>query len=99
MSGPGPYAVEFLRRVRAWPVSSWRHGRRHIIVRAVLDSLAELASGADGRARPPVPDAGLHALPDQVEVLMVDALLAGADARQVDAVLRCAATELGLRVS
>lgn len=99
MPDPGPYTAAFLRRVRARPSSSWRHGRRHIVVRAVLDSLAELASGADGRVRPPVPDAGLHALPDQVEVLVVDALRAGADPGQIDALLRSAATELGLRVT
>ncbi len=96
---PGPYAAEFLTSVRARPVSSWRSGRREAVVRASLESLAGLASGADGRPRPPVPNAGLHALPDQVEVLVADALRAGAEAQQVDAVLRSAAVELGLRVS
>jgi hypothetical protein len=98
MSRPGPYTVAFLRRVRAWPVSSWRHGHRAAAGRAVLDALAALATSADGRPRPPVPDAGLHALPDQVEVLVTDALDAGADVQQVDALLQRAATELGLRV-
>lgn len=64
----------------------------------MLDALAELASRADGRPRPAVPDAGLHALPDQVQVLVADALGAGAGADQVDAVLQAAASDLGLRI-
>ena len=96
MTSPGPYAAEFLRRVRAWPVSSWRHGRREQVARSVLDALGSLASAADGRARPGVPGAGLHALPDQLHVLIDDALTAGADADEVQALLRAAATDLGL---
>ena len=99
MTRPGPYSTAFLRRVRAWPVSGWRHGQREAVVRSTLDILAGLASAADGRPRPPVPDAGLHALSDQVEVLVADALGAGAQAQDVDAVLQRAGTELGLRLT
>lgn len=70
-----------------------------MVAGAALDTLARLASAADGRPRPPVPDAGLHAIADQVEVLVDDALAAGADAQEVEAVLRRVATELGLRVT
>lgn len=99
MTGPGPYTDDFLRRVRAWPVSSWRHGRRETVARSTLAALARLASAADGQPRPPVPPAGLHALPDQLQVLVDDALSAGAGLAQVEAVLRTAAAELGLRIS
>ena len=98
MTSPGPYAAEFLRRVRAWPVSSWRHGQRQDIAFSTLNALAQLASVADGRRRPAVPGAGLHALPDQLHVLIDDAFTAGADPGQVEAVLRGAAGELGLRI-
>lgn len=96
---PGPYAAEFLRRVRAWNVSSWRHGHREAAIRPALDMLATLAQRADGRSRPAVPNAGLHALPDQLQVLIDDALTAGADPPAVDAVLHEAATTMGLRIS
>lgn len=99
MSGPGPYTATFLRRVRAWPVPSWRSGRREAAAGAGLDALAGLAATADGRPRPPVPAAGPHALADQFQVLVADALAAGADALDVDAVLRGVAAELGLRVN
>jgi hypothetical protein len=98
-TGPGPYAAEFLRRVRARPVSSWRHGDRERVVRQALDRLAALASGADARQRPPVPDAGLPALADQLEVLIADALGAGADPQRVEGVLREVAGQLGLRMT
>ena len=98
MTGPGPYTAAFLRRVRAWSVSSWRHGRREPVIRLLLDELAGLAGAADGRGRPAVPDAGLHALPDQVEVLVADALGAGVDEQRVETVLAAAAAELGLRL-
>jgi hypothetical protein len=99
MSRPGPYPAAFLGRVRAWSLSSWRHGHRETVGRAMLETLAGLASDADGRPRPSVPDAGLHALPDQIDVLLADALDAGADVQEVVAVLHRAAAELGLRVT
>ena len=98
MIDPGPYPTEFLRRLRAWPVSSWRHGNRASVARSLLDTLAGLASGADRQPRPAVPDAGAHALPDQVQVLLGDALGAGVDRGRLDAVLKDAAAELGLRI-
>ena len=53
---PGPQSDEFLRRVRAWPVSSWRHGDRIAATRRALDALAALAAAARGAEVPDGPD-------------------------------------------
>ncbi len=64
--------------------------------RSALRALAELASAHDGTPRPAVPDAGVHALADQLTVLRADALTAGAPTEQVDAVLQDLARRVGL---
>lgn len=47
--------------------------------RAVLQQLADAAADAEGRPRRPVPVLADRALPDQLVVLVRDALEAGAD--------------------
>jgi len=66
-------------------------------VREALHHLAVLADNADGRSRPAVPDAGIPALVDQLQVLTDDALAAGADRNDVRATLGRLAGELGLK--
>ena len=58
--------------------------------------MAEQATTYDGIQRPAVPDAGVHALADQLEVLTADALAAGVPAEEVDTVLAGLARDLGL---
>lgn len=55
-----------------------------------------MASDADGRPRPAVPDVGAHALADQLEVLTADALDAGAGVDEVQGLLDELAQRLGL---
>ena len=93
---PGPQTDEFLRRLRAWPVSSWRHGDRIAATRRALDALAALAAGARGVVVPEVPPLAVHVLADQLVVLIADARAAGVPASQVDAVISDLRTELGL---
>ncbi len=88
---------ETFRRLRVWNVSSWRHADRLRQTRTALAELAEMASQADMFRRPPVPDVGVHALADQLEVLTADALAAGVPREHVDAVLMELAGQLGLR--
>jgi hypothetical protein len=94
---PGPQADEFVRRVRAWPVSAWRHGDRIAATRRALDALAVLAAAARGADVPEVPPLAPHTLADQLVVLIADAHAAGVPASGVDAVLTGLRTELGLR--
>ncbi|MBM9468603.1 hypothetical protein [Nakamurella leprariae] len=82
---PGPQFDDLVRRLRAWPVSAWRHGDREAAARRALQQLADLTAPAD--ADRPVPDAGVHALADQLVVLVADARRDGADPVAVDAVL------------
>ena len=93
---PGPQSDEFLRRVRAWPVSSWRHGDRIAATRRALDALAALAAGARGVAAPAVPPLAAHVLADQLVVLIADARAAGVPASEVDAMITDLRAELGL---
>ena len=93
---PGPDAQDLFRRIRSWNLSSWRRADRIGITRAALSALAEMASSHDGVQRPEVPDAGIHALADQLEVLTADAIEAGGPTDDVDAVLSGLARDLGL---
>ena len=95
-STPGPQAADLFRRLRAWSVSAWRHGERIPAARATLAHLAVLATAHDGTPRPAVPDVGVHALVDQLQVLVADAVLAGAQSAQVCEVLYRLAGTLGL---
>jgi hypothetical protein len=93
---PGPQTDEFLRRVRAWPVSSWRHGDRIAATRRALDALAALAATARGAEVPAVPTLPSHALADQLVVLIADARASGVPSPELDGVLIGLRTELGL---
>ncbi|MET3806672.1 hypothetical protein ABIB25_003692 [Nakamurella sp. UYEF19] len=94
---PGPHVAELLRRLRAWSVSSWSHGDRIVVTRSALQQLAAKATSADGRVRPLVPDAGVHALADQVQVLADDAIDAGVDLVEVETLLVELGRQLGFR--
>ena len=91
-----PAAVDLVRRVRRWNLSSWRHANRIARTRFALSTLAERATAHDRIERPAVPDVGVHALGDQLEVLISDALEAGVPADEVDSVLAGLARDLGL---
>ena len=93
---PGPQSDDFLRRVRAWPVSSWRLGDRIAATRRALDALAALGAAARGVEVPDVPPLAAHVLADQLVVLIADAGAAGVPASDVDAVITDLRTELGL---
>lgn len=84
-----------LRRLRAWPVSSWRHGDRTDRTREALHAVAALAAAARGNPAPAVPDVGPHALADQVVVLLADARAAGAPAGEIDRVMAALLVDLG----
>lgn len=73
---PGPQlrAEDFFRRLRAWPVSSWRHGDRVRATRAAGQALADLAADAENRRRRTVPELAEFGLADQLAVLYRDAL-------------------------
>jgi hypothetical protein len=93
---PGPQSDEFLRRVRAWPVSSWRHGDRTVVTRRALDALAGLAATARGVEAPVVPPLSPHVLADQLVVLIADARAAGVPTSDLDAVIDDLRIDLGL---
>lgn len=76
-SGPGPDPADMLRRLRARPVSSWRHGDREQVMRSALQQLADLAADTAGGPRRAVPDVGAAALADQLAVLLAEARAAG----------------------
>jgi len=86
-----------LRRLRAWPISSWWHGDRERAARVAAQRLADLAADAAGEIRRIVPDAGMTALPDQLAVLAADARAGGVPADAVEAVLDRLAGALGFR--
>jgi len=92
--GPAPHPL--FQRLRAWNVSSWRHADRVPIIRAALEDLSRLASAHDGIPRPPVPDVGVHALADQLQVLTADALDAGVPLVRVTDMLVQLSRRLGL---
>lgn len=94
---PGPQPEDMLRRLRAWPVSSWRHGERERATRGAAQQLADVAADGAGEIRRIVPDAGVTALPDQLAVLAADARAAGAPEDAILAVLDRLADALGLR--
>lgn len=89
---PGPRSDDLIRRLRAWPLSSWRHGARVERTHAALQALADLTQ--PGR---PVPDVGVHALPDQLAVLLREASGAGVPAGRIDEVLDALRADLRLR--
>ena len=93
----GPESDEFVRRLRAFTVASWRHGDRIARARLALAELAALAARAEGRPIPPVPDLGPHVLADQVVVLAADARRAGVPTGEVDRVIIGLRAGLGLR--
>ena len=93
---PGPQSDDFLRRVRAWPVSSWRHGDRAAATRRALDALAALAAAARGADVPVVPVLPPHALADQLVVLIADARAAGVPTAELSGVLNGLRADLGL---
>ena len=93
---PDRGADDLFRRVRNWNLSSWRHADRIARTRSALSSLAAHATTYDGIPRPAVPDAGVHALADQLQVLTMDALEAGVPADEVRTVLCRLARDLGL---
>jgi len=93
---PGPQSDEVLRRVRAWPVSSWRHGNRIVLTRRALETLAALAAAARGADVPAVPPLEAHALADQLVVLIADARAAGVSPSDLDVVLTGLRADLGL---
>lgn len=99
MSGlrPGPQTDVVLGRLRAWSVSSWRHRDREAAARDCLQLLAALAAEAEGGSVRPVPDAGLHALGDQLAVLVADARAAGVSELSIDRLTARLAIRLGLR--
>jgi hypothetical protein len=87
-STPGPQPDEIVRRLRAWPVSGWRHGDRVARARRSLQDLADLGAHARGLAvAPQVPQLGPHALGDQLAVLVSDAWRAGVGAADVNRVV------------
>ncbi len=77
-------------------MSSWRHRSRIEDVRSTLAELAVLAGESDSLTRPAVPDAGPHALADQLEVLARDAEQAGAGPDQVEQIFAALSARLGL---
>jgi len=93
---PGPQSDEFLRRLRAWSVSSWRHGDRVTATRRALDALAARAAAARGTEVPVVPILAPYALADQLVVLIADALAAGVPPAELDGLLADLRTDLGL---
>lgn len=93
---PGPPLVDLLRRVRAWNVSAWRHSDRTGQTRVALNRLSQLAAAHDGVSRPGVPDAGVHALADQLKVLIMDASAAGAPPAEIREILADLAAALRL---
>ncbi len=93
-STPGPQPDEIVRRLRAWPVSGWRHGERVPRTRRALQELAELAAARRATPAPIVPALGPHALGDQLTVLIADAVRAGVDGAEIDRVLVALGTDL-----
>lgn len=91
----GPRPGDLIRRLRAWPHSSWEHGDRVAVTRLALQALADLAAAAEGRGRRLVPSLHTSALADQLAVLFDDAVAEGA-AGDAAPVLSALAIELGL---
>jgi hypothetical protein len=79
-------------------VSSWELDGRTAAARAAVGELAILGWDRPGPT-PPVPDLGPHALADQLEVLLLDAERAGADADQLEQLMAALAEQLSLRLS
>ena len=98
---PGPPFSAFFRRLRARPLSSWPVGDRVAAAREAATALAALGWSAEGRNGlpvPDVPDLGVYALTDQLEVLTDDALAAGADPQGVHEVVVRLAQRLSVRL-
>ena len=94
---PGPRPDDIIRRLRALPVSGWRHGNRIDSARRAMQRLAELAAAARGTSPAPrVPELGAHAIADQLVVLVADARCAGVPPDTVDEALLRLAAELGI---
>ncbi len=93
---PGPQPDDLIRRLRAWPVSSWQYGHREAVAREAAQRLAGAAAAVAGEPPRTVPDAGVHALPDQLAVLAADAERVGVSSSEVAAVFDDLASDLGL---
>ncbi len=96
---PEPLYPDFLRRLRNRPVSSWAVSGRVEATRAALDQLAlrGFTTELPGHPVPPVPDVGVHALADQLEVLLRDAARAGVKRAELDVLIEELAGVLGVR--
>ncbi|WP_111767630.1 hypothetical protein [Nakamurella deserti] len=97
---PGPLYSAFFGRLRARPLSSWSVGERSTVAHRACAELAALGWAAENRGEAPVPtvpDLGPHALADQLQVLLDDALAAGADPAAVHALMAELATRLSVR--
>ena len=93
-TGPGPQTDEIIRRLRAWPVPSWQHRDRAGRTRRALQEVADLAAAHPGEHV--VPDLGVHALADQLSVLVRQATADGVDGRVLAGLLDELAVDLGL---
>ena len=87
-----------LDRCVSLPLARWERpgpdGRTPVdLVRAVLQTLADLAADGEGRPRRPVPELRAHGLGDQLAVLTRDALAVADDAGR----LQVATALAGLR--
>lgn len=91
--GPQPPADDLFRRLRAWPVSSWRHRDRLAAARRAAQTLADLAADGEHRSRRVVPELPEFALADQLTVLYRDAQVL--DSPAADRVLTGLAADLG----
>lgn len=98
---PDSQHTELLRKLRVRPLSFWGSGDRVVRTREALTELAQLGwraeFGGAGEA-PEVPDAGVHVLVDQLQVLIVDAQLAGVPVAEGNRVVAALADALGVRL-
>lgn len=94
---PGSQPAELIRRLRAWSVSSWRHGDRIAVTRSACQRLADLTAERSGEPPRAVPDHGESALADQLAVLLADARAAGVPDGQLARLVSALADALGVR--
>lgn len=96
---PDPHLTELIRKLRARPLSSWEYGDRGLVLRHALSELASLAASAREVSPHAVPDIGLHALADQLAVLILDAQEAGVPTDQLAQLVARISSSLGLSES
>lgn len=94
---PDPRFGDMLRRLGARSATSWQLGDREQTAREALQYLADAAADAAREQRRTVPDAGLAALPDQLAVLMADAVAAGVPREALVALVDRVVAKLGVR--